>query len=193
MELLFATSNVNKVREANDVGRLFGVRFRQVKVPYPEIRSDCVADVALDGVRFVYPKVRKPVIVEDSGLFIGALNGFPGTYSRFVFDKIGYNGILSIMRSVKNRRAHFASAIGYSDGSCAKVFEGFSEGLIARRAKGAGGFGYDPVFIPAGRRKTFAEDHTVKERVSHRAKAFRLLCNWLACKGSIKPAGRLRR
>ncbi|MDD5111482.1 MAG: XTP/dITP diphosphatase [Candidatus Altiarchaeota archaeon] len=192
MELLFATSNLNKVREANDVGRRFGVRFRQVRFPYPEVRSESVADVALDGVRFVYPMVKKPVIVEDSGLFIEALNGFPGTYSRFVFDKIGLNGVLALMRGKSDRRAYFASAVGFSDGRIVKAFEGFSEGAIARSVKGKSGFGYDPVFIPAGSKRTFAEDFSLKERVSHRAIAFRLLCEWLANRGSSKPAGRSR-
>jgi XTP/dITP diphosphohydrolase len=182
MEVLFATSNQHKVLEARKIGRLYGIEFRQLKSPYPEIRSDSVADVACEGARFVYSKIKKPVIVEDSGLFINALNGFPGTYSRFVFDRIGFEGILDLMAGKHDRSAFFGSAVGYCNGKCCRTFEGTVKGTIAKSASGSSGFGYDPVFVPKGFKKTFAQDSKLKERISHRTRAFELFCNFIKSK-----------
>jgi XTP/dITP diphosphohydrolase len=180
VKVSFATSNPHKVSEANRVARKFGISFLQAKIKYPEIRSESVSDVALEGARFVYGKVHKPVIVEDSGLFIKALDGFPGVYSRNAFDKIGIQGILDLMGKKKDRRAFFASAVAYSDGKNIAVFEGFVDGVIAKIAKGSSGFGFDPIFIPKGFRKTFAEEPSVKNIVSHRALSFEAFCRWLS-------------
>ncbi|MFH1125929.1 MAG: XTP/dITP diphosphatase [Candidatus Altiarchaeota archaeon] len=179
MEVLFATSNRHKVSEANRIGRKFGVKFRRVDVPYSEIRNNSVSKVALAGIKYVYPKVKKPVVVEDSGLFINALNGFPGPYSRYVFDTIGVQGILDLMRGRKERSAFFVSSIGFSDGKCEKVFEGVVNGKISNSSRGSSGFGFDPIFIPKGFNKTFAEDSLIKKRISHRSVAVELFCRWL--------------
>lgn len=180
MDLLFATSNKHKVSEANKVGRKFGVRFRQINVKYPEVRDNSVSKVALDGIRFVYPKVKRPVVVEDSGLFIKALNNFPGSYSRYVFDRVGVQGILNLMRLKKDRNAFFTSVVAYSNGKSFRVFEGVVEGTITKTPMGSSGFGFDPIFIPKGFDKTFAEEPSLKEMVSHRSRAFERLCKWLA-------------
>jgi XTP/dITP diphosphohydrolase len=178
----FATSNPHKVAEGNRVGREYEIRFEQLLVPYPEIRDENVAVVAEDGVRFVYAKVSGPVIVEDTGLFIDALKGFPGAYSAFAYRKIGCNGILKLLAGEKNRAAHFSSAIGYCDQDGVKVFEGSVAGRIADTESGSGGFGFDSVFIPEGFEKTFGEDSETKNRVSHRRIAFQKFCEWLVNK-----------
>ena len=87
--ILFATSNLHKVSEANEIGRKFNINFKQIELPYPEIRDESVEKVAAEGVKFVFNKIKKPVVVEDSGLFIETLNNFPGSYSAFVQEKIG--------------------------------------------------------------------------------------------------------
>jgi len=178
MQVLFASSNKHKVAEANEVGRKFGVEFKQVSVDYSEVRDKSVSVVALDGVKYVYSQVKKPVIVEDSGLFISSLNDFPGSYSRFVFDLIGIQGILDLMRSKKDRQAYFLSAIAFHDGKTLKAFEGRVDGVIARTSKGFSGFGFDPIFIPKGSKKTFAEDIEFKSKVSHRVKSVEMFCKW---------------
>jgi XTP/dITP diphosphohydrolase len=179
MEVLFATSNRHKVLEANAVGRKFNVSFKQLGLGYAEVRDNSVSTVALEGIRAIYPRVKKPVIVEDSGLFINALNGFPGSYTRYAFEHIGIAGILRLMRGLKDSKAYFISAVAYYDGRRVRVFEGVAEGVIAKKAKGSGGFGFDPVFIPSGRRKTFAEDPSVKDALSHRSRSVELFCRWL--------------
>ena len=178
-EVLFSTSNAHKVSEANRIAHEMGVTLSQVNLMYPEVRADSVRTVAHEGVRYVHTQIMRPIIVEDSGLFIEALNGFPGAYSAFVFSKIGNAGILKLMDGVDNRKAQFISAIGYSDGEVTEVFEGVSEGHITLEARGASGFGFDPIFQPASSKKTFAEDPKHKGQVSHRRKAVELLCKYL--------------
>jgi XTP/dITP diphosphohydrolase len=179
MEVLFATSNSHKVAEANKVGSDVGFEFQQVNIIYPEVRAESVRKVAEEGVLYVYRQIQKPIIVEDSGLFIEALSDFPGAYSAFVFGRIGCAGILKLMDGVENRRARFISAVGYHDKRGMQVFEGVVNGLITHGMRGAGGFGYDPIFQPLGSPMTFAEDPKHKDEVSHRRKAIELLCRYL--------------
>jgi len=175
----FATSNKFKVNEANEIGKRFNIKFIQIKCKYPEIRSENVEDVALEGAKFVYSKVKKPVIVEDTGLYIETLNGFPGSYSKFVYQKIGNNGILKLLENKKNRNATFISAIGYCNGKFTKIFSGKINGKISTKILGKEGFGYDPIFIPDGYKKTFAQDYELKKKISHRKKAFEKFCEWI--------------
>jgi len=178
-ELLFATSNTNKVSEANKVGQKYGIVFSQVNVMYPEVRAENCSEVAEEGVRYAYSKIQRPIVVEDSGLFIEAFGGFPGPYSSFVQHKLGNDGILKLMDGVTDRRAKFISAIGYFDGDDVRIFEGVVDGFITCEKRGGGGFGYDPIFMPEGSEKTFAEDHKRKNEISHRSKATELLCRFL--------------
>ncbi|MFH1055928.1 MAG: XTP/dITP diphosphatase [Candidatus Altiarchaeota archaeon] len=178
-EVLFVTSNSNKVSEANRIGQTFGVTFSQVNLIYPEIRSDSVRAVAEEGVKYVHNQIQRPVVVEDSGLFIDALSGFPGAYSALVYKKIGCEGILKLMEGVDDRTAQFISAVGYCDKDTVEVFEGVVDGLIAYEARGKSGFAYDPLFQPADSGRTFAEDVKHKNEVSHRRKSIELLCRYL--------------
>lgn len=179
MEILFATSNPHKVKEAKGVGKDFGVEFPQLKESYPEVRDEDVSKVAEEGARFVFERIQKPVIVEDTGLYIESLNGFPGSYSAFVYRKISNKGILKLLMEDINRNARFISAIGYCDPNGVLVFQGSVKGSIADEVKGGAGFGYDPIFVPEGQQKTFAEDPVMKSEVSHRKKAFEKFCKWI--------------
>lgn len=182
MKILFATSNQHKVKEANKIGKKFEIEFLQLEEPYPEIRDEDVSKVAEEGAKFLFEKIKKPLVVEDTGLFIEALNGFPGSYSAFVFKKIGNQGILQLLKEKRNRRAEFISAVGYCSSEVVKIFQGLVKGTITREVKGDAGFGYDPIFIPEGQSKTFAEDPVMKNTVSHRRKAFEKFCKWIVTK-----------
>ena len=182
MRILFATGNTHKVAEANKAGKKHRIAFERISCPYPEVRSESVKEIAEEGVKFVYTRVGKPVIVEDSGLFIQALDGFPGAYSSYVFGKLGNYGILRLMGGTGNRRAEFRSCVAYYDGETLKTFEGVVSGAIAEEARGDGGFGYDPIFMPEASAKTFAEEPKVKERVSHRKKSVESFAAWITSK-----------
>lgn len=177
-ELVFASSNKHKFREAESVLKSFNIKIEHAEVSFPEIRAEECERVASSTARIAFKQLRKPLIVEDSGLFVEALNGFPGTYSSWVFKKIGARGLLKLLRGEKNRRAEFVSAVAFADGKKNKVFIGKVEGVITSEMRGVRGFGFDPVFIPLGRKKTFAEDFKHKMTVSHRRKALEKFAEW---------------
>jgi len=176
-----ATRNMHKVSEANAVLREFGVELYPVDVNKLEVQSESLEEIAKFAAKHAYEVYGKPVVVEDSGLFIDALGGFPGPYSSYVFKTIGLKGVLKLMEGVENRRAHFeavvAVALTHRD---VRIFVGRVDGYIAYEARGSKGFGFDPIFVPEGFDKTFAElGFEVKCLISHRARAFRAFGEWL--------------
>ncbi|HYY90876.1 MAG TPA: non-canonical purine NTP pyrophosphatase, partial [Candidatus Dormibacteraeota bacterium] len=115
-----------------------------------------------------------------SGLFIDALGGFPGPYSSYVYGTIGLRGILNLLNGQKQRGAFFQSSIAFGSPTLdPRLFTGRIMGSISKRASGNFGFGYDPIFIPKGSKKTFGQTGLlVKNANSHRAKAFRQFARW---------------
>jgi len=188
MQIFLATSNVHKVQEFRKILHPYGITVCKVDLNIPEVRSERTDVVALEKARYASNVTGKTVVAEDSGLYIDALNGFPGTYSAFVFKKIGLQGILKLMKGVKDRKAREMCAVALcSPGGKPKVFVGVSEGRISERALGNKGFGYDPIFIPKGRNHTYAEEYGVKHLISHRAHALKKLAKYLK-KESLRNA-----
>jgi len=179
MDVLFATSNAHKVAEATRSGKPYAIGFSQVNVIYPEVRAESVTKVAAEGAKYVFDQLKRSVIVEDSGLFIDSLNGFPGVYSAYAFKRLGNEGIIDLLAKKEDRSAHFLSAVGYASRDGIKVFEGRVDGTITSEEIGDGGFGYDPVFLPAGEKKTFGQDPKRKDAISHRKIAIEELCRFL--------------
>jgi len=179
--IAFITGNAHKVVEAAEILSGSGIRLRQVDLELEEPQADDIGDVAKSCALRGALMLRRPVLVEDSGLFVSALRGFPGPYSSYVLKTIGIEGILALMRGRRNKAARFESAVAYSaDGEGAKVFKGFTLGAISTTARGRGGFGFDPIFVARGQRDTFAELSTLeKNLISHRGKAFRAFAQWL--------------
>jgi len=173
MKIYFVTGNINKIKEANIILKDLDVEIEQIKIAYPEIQGT-LEEVAEFGAKWVYNILKKPVIVEDSGFFVEALNGFPGTYSRFVQETIGNEGILKLLEDKDNRNAYFKTVIGYCDENGVKLFKGIVKGRVSNEIRSKGyGFAYDSIFIPEGEEKTFAEMTTEeKSQISHRKRAF---------------------
>ncbi|MCK4718167.1 MAG: XTP/dITP diphosphatase, partial [Thermoplasmata archaeon] len=155
--LLFVTSNENKVRELEARLARFGYSIEQADIGYPEIQADTLDEVAAHGLHMLSASGERNVIIEDSGLFIDALDGFPGVFSAYVFDTLGNKGILRLLRKEKDRRARFVTVIGMLLDGQEHYVRGVCEGSIALEPCGKGGFGYDPIFIPDGERRTFGE------------------------------------
>ncbi|ADG13424.1 non-canonical purine NTP pyrophosphatase, rdgB/HAM1 family [Methanocaldococcus infernus ME] len=177
MEIYFITGNINKVREAETI--LKDIKIKNIKIEYPELQGT-LEEVAEFGAKYCYERLKKPLIVEDSGFFVEALKGFPGTYSRFVYETIGNEGILKLLKGVSDRRAYFKSVIGYCDENGVQLFSGVVKGYVSSEIRGDKGFGYDPIFIPEGYDKTFGElGIEEKSKVSHRRKAFEKLREFL--------------
>ena len=181
MEILFVTSNRYKFKEGETILKEKGIKLVHDAMSCPEIQSDSLLEIATDSARYAYDKMRKPLIVEDSGLFVYDLKGFPGPYSRYTLDTIGCKGILKLMEGKANRAAEFRSVIAYATPNSPdiKTFVGRVDGNLSEAIRGDDGFGYDPIFIPFGKQKTFAEDYAYKMKVSHRIKSFQLLAEHL--------------
>lgn len=179
MRINFITGNEGKVREARALLEPLGYEVVQNNIGYPEIQADDLEDVAAYGARDAADRLGEPVIVEDSGIFIKALNWFPGPYSAFVFKTLGNPGILTLMEGVEERDAVFRSVFGYCEpGVKPRTFKGEVWGLITFEERGSEGFGYDPIFEYEGR--TFAEmSLEEKNRVSHRRRAMEALIEFL--------------
>lgn len=173
--LRVVTSNEGKAREF--AAALEGVPWRveRVAMECREIQADTLDAVVADSARWLIDQdvVGPPFVLEDSGLFIDALSGFPGVYSAYVYRTVGCQGILDLMVGVEDRGARFESRIALvMPGGTMEICKGTCEGTVTSGARGEGGFGFDPVFMPKGSGATFAEmDLREKERHSHRGRA----------------------
>ena len=179
MRIYFITSNKGKYEEVQKI--LTGDSVVQKKIDYPEIQAGGLDEVVRFGMDTLCNEVREQFMIEDSGLFVDALEGFPGVYSAYVYHCLGNQGILKLMEKQSNRRAVFRSVIGYCDKKNEiRVFRGICKGNISRVAKGQEGFGFDPIFIPEGSTLTFAQmDKKTKNKYSHRGKSVRALNKYL--------------
>lgn len=173
-DLYFASSNKNKYSEAREILSKFHISLGFFEFAPVEIQSHSILEIATQKSLDAYTSYKKPVIVEDDGLFIPYLGGFPGPYSSYVFKTIGNAGILSLIKS--KRQAEFHSVISYCDGKKPVLFQGITRGMISKRQRGKG-WGYDPIFIPRGKTKTYAELDD-KNTISHRYKALGKFARW---------------
>ncbi len=178
VEVIFITSNEGKYREARAIGEKYGVEVNWMQVEYLEPQGADLKEIAKKSAEILSEKINSSFFIEDSGLFVEALNGFPGPYSSYVFKTIGNSGILKLMEGVENRNAYFMAVIAYWDGNKVWTFEGRVDGKIAKSARGDAGFGYDPIFEYEG--KTFAEMGDEKNEYSHRRKALEKFFEWLS-------------
>jgi len=179
LKIYFVTGNRNKFREGASILKKYGVVLKMYRTDKVEIQSNSLRQIVKYALQSL--NLDKPFIVEDAGLFIKSLNGFPGPYSKYVYKTIGLNGILKLMQNILNREAYFKSVIGYCEpNGLIKFFEGRVYGYISYKIRGKYGFGYDPIFIPSGLDKTFGEmPMYLKNKYSHRSRAFRKLGKWL--------------
>jgi XTP/dITP diphosphohydrolase len=182
-KILFITSNKGKLLEAEKLLSPLGYEVEQLEISYPEIQASGLDGVVSFGMEWILKEggIKEPFLIEDAGLFIKALNGFPSVFSAYVFKSIGLDEILRLMEGKEDRNAYFESCIGYYDDKTGiKIFSGKVEGTIVIEKKGDHGFGYDPIFIPEGEKRTFAEMTTEeKNKLSHRGESLRRLAEFL--------------
>ncbi|MFH2027629.1 MAG: XTP/dITP diphosphatase [Nanoarchaeota archaeon] len=178
MKLYFVTCNQNKVKEFQSI--LKNHEVEQVAIDYPELRSDDPEEIAKLAAKQLADILNKPIVVEDSGLFINSLNDFPGTCSAYIHKRIGLKGILKLMKGVKDRSCQYRSAVAYCEPNKEPFsFLGTEKGIIAQKPRGKYGFGHDPIFIPEKSRKTYGEMEDVKEKKRFRRKAVLKLMKFL--------------
>ena len=177
--LVLVTQNQHKLKELTPLFKKYNVAFDTTSLEKHEIRSESIEEIAREAAKIAFETLQKPVVVDDTGFFVESLNGFPGSYAGIVLKFIGYEGILRLMTDNEDRASDFKTAVGYYDGLHLKSFVGAMSGSIARESAGAGGFGYDPILIPDGFTKTYAElTFDEKISISHRTKAFEEFLRW---------------
>src|SRR5215204_6355196 len=180
MKAVFVTTNEHKRRE---VQQILGVELERAEFDLPEIQAIDPAEVASEKARAAREALGKPelpIIVEDSGLMVDAWDGFPGALTKWLMRSVGNEGLLRMLPEGEDRsaRAVCVVALAEADGTV-RTFRGEVPGTLAHEARGEGGFGYDPVFVPESSSLTYAEMGEGKNADSHRARAFRAVREWL--------------
>ena len=188
MKILFATNNNNKLHEIRNILQngfeILSLKDVNLNQEIPE-NEPTIEGNAMSKARFISERCHCNVFADDTGLEIEALNGEPGVFSaRYAGDEKNFDAnidkVLFLLKNETNRKARFRTVIALIIDGKEFLFEGIINGRIIRERVGTGGFGYDPVFIPEGELKTFAEmSISDKNRISHRALAFRKLVDFL--------------
>lgn len=154
-----------------------GFELRQRSEDIDEIQADRLEDVVRDCMAQLQVQGVRNYIIDDSGLFIDALEGFPGVYSAYALKTLGCRGIIKLMEDVSDRTARFRCCIGCNaEGLGEMVVSAEAVGTIIGEERGGRGFGFDPLFIPSGHNRTFGEmPLDEKNLISHRGKAINSL------------------
>ena len=182
MQVYFATGNKNKFKEA---AMIFGPGLRQKKIEIAEIQSLDVKKVAEAKAKAAFAKVKKPVIVEDTALYINSWKGLPGPLIAWFVRSMGIEKLCKL--AGPDRTAKAEACVAYYDGKNMKVVSGAINGRIAFVPRGKDRFDWDRIFIPEGHGKTFAEmTLEEKNRISHRMKAFSQMSKYLKAKAGKK-------
>lgn len=199
MKIVFATNNKNKLSEIREI---LGSSFEVMSLAdigchedIPET-GDTLLDNAIQKSRYVFEKYGYDCFADDTGLEVDALDGEPGVHSARYAEGTDHDSnanmdkLLLTLGDNTQRTARFRTVIsllqkqesgdGAGEGSVLHIFEGKVEGSIICEKRGAEGFGYDPIFMPEGYDKTFAElGLDVKNQISHRARAVKKLADFL--------------
>jgi len=184
IKLFFATRNGHKRQEVQDI---LGDQFKVVgpeDLGFTDDVEETGQTLEENAVlkAMAYAHLGIPVLADDSGLEIEALNGAPGVYSaRFAGEGAGsaenMQKVLSLMKGKTNRAAQFKTVLAYFDGTQMHTFKGTVSGFLLEQPRGTGGFGYDPLFVEEGEVRTFAE--LTAEEKNSRSHRMRALEAWL--------------
>ena len=188
-KLVFATNNAHKLDEISSIlgekVELLSLKDIHCHVDIPET-ADTLEGNAMLKAEYIYKNYGLDCFADDTGLEVEALNGAPGVYSARYAGGEGHNSeanmqkLLQNMQGVQNRKAQFRTAICLILDGKKHLFEGIVKGEIIKEKRGSSGFGYDPIFVPEGYTKTFAElGNETKNKISHRALAVEKLCRFL--------------
>lgn len=166
----FITSNKNKWKEVCEIIN-FKIPFKKIEIE--EIQNLDLKIILKEKAKFAFLKIKKNVVVEDVSLCLKGFNNFPGPLVKWIIKTVGAKGIIDLCKVSKNFNAKATCGICAYDGKKFYYFEGNIFGEISKEIRGENGFGWDPVFIPKGFNKTFAEMSNIeKNKISHRKKAW---------------------
>ena len=187
-KLIFASNNINKASEIRKIleGKyeILTLKEAGIEIDIPE-PHDTMELNALEKAMTIFKLKETTCFAEDSGLEVYALNGEPGVLSARYSGTHGNDAknittLLNKMQGIENRHARFRTVISLIENGKNHFFEGTCEGILSDQPKGENGFGYDPIFIPMGLNKTFAEcTADEKNLVSHRKKALKKMIDYM--------------
>lgn len=189
--IVLASRNRDKIKELRSTLAPLKITLKS-SYDFPELEEVVEDRLTLEGnalkkARYVHGQTGLPALSDDTGLEVEALGGRPGVYSaRYAGESASYQDnvdkLLEELSGVeeKNRKAQFRTVVALVSEKDVLTFEGVCRGEILTGRRGDGGFGYDPVFRPAGHEQTFGElDTGIKNRISHRGKAIARFYEWL--------------
>ena len=180
--IYFITGNTMKASEVKAILAKFGIDIVKKELDIEEIQSLDAEKIAKKKAMEAFRMIKKPLITEDTGLYIKAMNGYPGPFIKHFFNSIGPQGIIDFLKN-RDRSAEAITVVAYcnSKGNV-KTFEGKVKGRISTYAAAGSRFAWDTIFIPEGYDKTYAEiGAEEKNRISQRRKALEKFAEWLAC------------
>lgn len=188
MQLVFATNNLNKVKEVQELIpsniKLLSLKDIGCFEEIPETQNTIEGN-AIQKVEFIKKHYGYDCFADDTGLEVEALNGAPGVYSARYAGKQrdandNMNKLLTELANHNNRNAQFKTVVALQTNNTTQTFTGICQGEITKTKHGENGFGYDPIFKPNGFDKTFAEmDLKIKNSIGHRGKAITKLVDFL--------------
>jgi len=169
-KIYLVTSNPGKVEAAKNTLKELSLDLdiKMLEGEYPEDKSDDTTQkVALSGAKYCAEKYKKPVLVTDVGIYITALNGFPGVNTKFALERIGNEGLLKLLQDEEDRGVEWILSLGYCEPQGEPIeFTASVKGTIAGNIKGDKGFGFDPIFIAEGYDITLGENPEVRDAIS---------------------------
>lgn len=188
-KFVFATNNSHKLEEVTAIlgekVELLSMKDIKCDTDIPET-ADTLEGNALLKARYIFDNYHLDCFADDTGLEVKALNGAPGVYSARYAGGEGHDAQANMLKLLheldgkENRKAQFRTAISLILDGKEYLFEGVIKGEIIKEKRGDSGFGYDPVFMPEGYDRTFAElGNDIKNQISHRALAVQKLCEFL--------------
>ena len=175
---VLVTGNPGKLAEAQ---RICGPDLESVALELPEIQSLDLEEVLRAKAETAWRALQCPLIVEETGFEIDALNGFPGPLVKWLLEAVGADGVAGLGHALGNPAATARCALLYRDAERSVLGEGTVEGRLVLPPRGGAGFGWDPVFVADGESRTFAElSGDEKDALGHRGRAWRALVESLS-------------
>lgn len=175
---VLVTGNHYKLLEAE---RILGYRPQSAAIDLPEIQSLDLREVLEAKADEAWRLLQRPLVVEETGLELAAMNGFPGPLVKWMLEAVGPLGIARAAHALDEPRVTARCLLLYVDGNRRWVGEGATEGHLILKPEGDGGFGWDPVFVPDGENVSYARlSGPQKDRIGHRGRAWRHLQDQLS-------------
>lgn len=187
MWIYFVTKNKHKFSEIKGMLAPYGISVKQKMLDLEEPDLASQEEVALTKARQAFAKIKRPLIVEDTGVYFKAYRNFPGHLAKRIYESIGLKGLVALVRAAKNKRAYFKTVICYiEEKNKYKIFSGEMHGRLIEKIvlPKKDRLPYEKIFVPENMSEAVVKlSIKEKNRISHRAKATRKFGKWLSKKG----------